>query len=122
MRAPPVTQKACCVLKRPHAHKKQTFMVLLMARPEIESVADLTSKTIAIDDGRSGSADGNLRTAIAAAGAPDVLLISSQTEAIDRVISGEVPAAVLTLVSAEAAEEFPDIAGFKIFRVPLSPV
>jgi len=29
-------------------------------------------------------------------------------------------AAVLTLVSPEAAERFPDIAGFKIFRIPLS--
>jgi hypothetical protein len=32
-----------------------------------------------------------------------------------------VPAAVLTLVSPEAAEWFPDIAGFKILRVPISP-
>jgi hypothetical protein len=36
-------------------------------------------------------------------------------------IDGEVPAAVLTLVSPEAAEAFPDIAGFRIFRIPLSP-
>jgi hypothetical protein len=97
------------------------LLVLLLARPEINSVSDLTSKTVAIDEGRSGSPNGNVRTAIAAAGAPDVLLISSQRQAIDRVISGEVPAAVLTLVSAEAAEVFPDIAGFKIFRIPLSP-
>jgi hypothetical protein len=32
-----------------------------------------------------------------------------------------VPAAVLTLVSPEAAEGFPEIAGFKIFRIPLWP-
>jgi hypothetical protein len=25
------------------------------------------------------------------------------------------------LVSAEAADQFPEIAGFKIFRIPLSP-
>jgi hypothetical protein len=30
-----------------------------------------------------------------------------------------VPAAVLALVSAEAAEGFPEVAGFKIFRIPL---
>ena len=38
-----------------------------------------------------------------------------------RLIAGEVPAAILTLVSPEAAEWFPDIAGYRIFRIPLSP-
>jgi MFS transporter, DHA1 family, multidrug resistance protein len=33
----------------------------------------------------------------------------------------EVPAAILTLVSPEAAEWFPDIPGYRIFRIPLSP-
>jgi hypothetical protein len=32
-----------------------------------------------------------------------------------------VPAAVVALVSTDAAQAFPDIAGFRIFRVPLSP-
>jgi hypothetical protein len=32
-----------------------------------------------------------------------------------------VPAAVLAVVSPEAAEWFPDIKGFKIFRIPLAP-
>jgi hypothetical protein len=35
-------------------------------------------------------------------------------------IRGEVPAAVLTLASPQAAEWFPDIAGFRTFRVPLA--
>lgn len=101
-------------------NKMDLLVYLLMARPEIKSVSDLTSKIIAIDDGFSAS-NGNVRIAIAAAGAPGVQLSNSQTKAIDRVISGEVPAAVLTVVSPEAAEGFPDIAGFKIFRIPLSP-
>ena len=96
------------------------LVYLLMARPEIKSVSDLTSKIIAIDDWHI-ALKGNVRIAIAAAGAPEVQLSNSQTKAIDRVISGEVPAAVLTLVSPEAAEGFPDIAGFKIFRIPFSP-
>ena len=58
---------------------------------------------------------------IAAAGAAEVQLSEGQTTAINRVAGGEVPAAVLALVSAEAAEAFPEIAGFRIFRVPLSP-
>jgi hypothetical protein len=101
-------------------NKTDLLVCLLMASPEIKSVSDLTSKIIAIDDGYSASS-GNIRTAIVAAGASEVLLFGSRTKAIDRLIGGEVPAAVLALVSPEAAEGFPEIAGFKIFRIPLSP-
>jgi hypothetical protein len=94
------------------------LVALLIARPEIKSVSDLTSKIVAIDDRYSASND-SVRTAIAAAGATEVQLSEGQTKAINRLISGEVPAAVLALVSAEAAEGFPEVAGFKIFRIPL---
>ena len=96
------------------------LVAILMARPEINLVSDLTSKIIAIDD-RYSASNGNVRTAIAAAGAAEVQLSEGQAKAVDRLIGGEVPAAVLTLVSAEAADRFPEIAGFKIFRIPLSP-
>jgi TRAP-type uncharacterized transport system substrate-binding protein len=96
-------------------------VALLMARPEIKSVTDLTNKNIAMDDRQSASG-GRLRTAIAAAGATEVQLSGDQTKAIDRVIGGEVPAAILAVVSPQAAEWFPDIAGFKVFRIPLSPL
>ena len=104
----------------PAQPNKMDLVYLLMARPEIKSVSDLTSKIIAIDD-RFSASNGEVRIAIAAAGAPGVQLSNGQTKAIDRVISGEVPAAILTVVSPEAAEGFPDIAGFKVFRIPLSP-
>ena len=94
------------------------LVALLIARPEIKSVSDLTSKIVAIDDRHSASND-RVRTAIAAAGATEVQLSGGQTKAINRLISGEVRAAVLALVSAEAAEGFPEVAGFKIFRIPL---
>ena len=55
-----------------------------------------------------------------AAGAARVQLSEDQAKPVDRLIGGEVPAAVLTLVSAEAADSFPDIAGYRIFRIPLS--
>jgi TRAP-type uncharacterized transport system substrate-binding protein len=96
------------------------LVALLMARPEIKSVSDLASKNVAIDDRQSASI-GSVRTAIAAEGATEVQLSEGQTRAIDRLISAEVPAAVLALVSPEAAEWFPEIKGYKIFRVPLSP-
>ena len=96
------------------------LVALLMVGPEIKSISALTGKDIAIDGQHSVSND-ILRSAIMEAGAAEVQLSDSQTTAVDRLISGEVPAAVLTLVSPEAAEWFPDIAGFKIFRIPISP-
>jgi TRAP-type uncharacterized transport system substrate-binding protein len=95
-------------------------IAILMARPEIRSVSDLAGKNIAIDDKQSASG-GVVRIAIAAAGAAGVQLAESSTEALDRVIDGEVPAAVLMLAYPEAAEAFPEIAGFNIFRIPLTP-
>jgi hypothetical protein len=97
-----------------------SLVVLLMARREIKSVSDLANKDIAIEDKQSATSR-SVRTAIAAAGAAEARLSEGQAKAIDRLISGEVPAAVLTLVSPEVAEMFPEIAGFNIFRVPLSP-
>jgi hypothetical protein len=94
-------------------------VAILMARPEIKSLSDLAGANIAIDDKHSATSS-NVRIAMAAAGAAEVQLTASQTKAIDRVIGGEVAASVLTLASPEAAEGFPEIAGFKIFRVPLS--
>ena len=96
------------------------LVAVLIARPDITSVSGLTGKTIAIDD-RYAAAKGSVRIAIVAAGAPEVELSGGQTTAISRLINGEVPAAILALVSAEAAEGFPEIAGFRILRIPLLP-
>jgi hypothetical protein len=94
------------------------LVALLMTRSEISAVSDLADKEVAIEDSQFASSE-SLRIGIAAAGAVDVQLSDSHTKAIDRLLSGEVPAAVLTLVSPEAAAVFPDIAGFKTFRIPL---
>jgi hypothetical protein len=97
------------------------LVVLLMVRPEINSLADLSHKLVAIDDWQVPSAP-SVQTAMTAAGAAEVQISESKALAIDRVISGEAAAAVLTLVSPEAAEKWlPKVMGFKIFRVPLSP-
>lgn len=95
------------------------LVALLLARPEIKSLSDLNGKDVEIENGPLASND-RLRTAIVAAGAPDVRLNDDNTRPIDRVINGEVSAAVLALVSQEAADWFPDIRGYKIFRIPLS--
>jgi hypothetical protein len=96
------------------------LVAILVARPEITSISDLAGKSVAIDDKYSAS-NGNVRIAIVAAGAPDVQLRELQTAAIDRLVSGDVPAAVLALVSARAADGFPEISGYRIFHIPLSP-
>jgi ABC-type amino acid transport substrate-binding protein len=102
------------------ANDADRLVAILMVRPEIKSVSDLAGKTIAIDD-RYSVSNGSVRTAMVAAGATEVQLSEGQTTAINRLVDGEVPAAVLALVAPEAAERFPAIAGFKTFQVPLSP-
>ena len=71
-----------------------------------------------MDDRHSASGD-KVRSAIAASGATEVRLSEGQPRAIDRLIGGEVPAAVLTLAYPETG--FPQFAGFNIFRIPLAP-
>ena len=107
-------------LKSPSANDTDLLVAVLTVRPEIKSVSDLTGKTIAIDD-RYSASNGGVRTAIVAAGATEVQLSEGQTTAINRLVNGEVPAAVLALVSDEAAAGFPEIAGFKVFQIPISP-
>jgi hypothetical protein len=96
------------------------LVALVMVQPGIKSVTDLSGKTIAVDDPQS-TAGRQARAAIVAAGATGVQLTDGATRAIDQLISGAVPAAVLALVSGPAAEGFPEIAGFKVLQVPLSP-
>jgi hypothetical protein len=111
---------ATALAERASPNDTDHLIALVMARAEIKSVSDLANKDIAIEDGQSASS-ASLRTAVAAAGATEAQLSESRTRAIDRLVDGEVPAAVLALVSPEAAEWFPEIKGFRIFRIPLSP-
>jgi hypothetical protein len=95
-------------------------VVLVISRPEMKSISYLTRADIAIDGERSAIAS-SIRTALMTAGAVDVRVEAGKANAIDRLMRGEVQAAVLTLVSAEAARAFPDIDGFRIFKVALPP-
>ncbi|WP_334438866.1 hypothetical protein [Bradyrhizobium sp. AZCC 1610] len=97
------------------------LVAVLVAGPDVKSVSDLAGKTIAIDDRYSESSISRVRTAMAAAGALEVQLSKGQTTAINRLVSKEVPAAVVGLVSANAADSFPEIARYRTFQVPLSP-
>lgn len=94
-------------------------VAIVVAKPEIKSVSDLTGKIIAIDD-KYSNANARIHAAITSAGATDSLLASSESMAMDRLLSGKTPAAVLTLVYPETG--FSTIEGYSVFRVPLAGV
>jgi len=95
------------------------LVAVVMARPEVKSVTDLAGKNVAMDERYSASSV-DVWVGFVVSGV-SVEVSAGHTAAIDRLSNGEVTAAVLTLVSADAAGGFPEIAGFKIFRVPLWP-
>jgi hypothetical protein len=93
------------------------LVALVLTRPEINSLSDLNNKAIAITEKQSASS-GRISAALMAAGAAEVQFSEVKASAIDRLISGEVPAAVV-LASREVANLFPEVEGFRTFRVPL---
>jgi hypothetical protein len=92
-------------------------IAIILTRPDIKDISDLSSKNIAID-GKQSAWRGNVQSALVAAGASEVELTEGETKALDRLFGGEVPAAVLAVLSPAAAKNFPDFGGFKIFKVP----
>jgi hypothetical protein len=107
-------------LARVFVAEGDNLVAVVLTRPEIKAVSDLSGKDVAIEDQQSASST-SIRAAIASAGAAEVKLNEASARAIDRLVGGEVQAAVLTLVSAEAAAWFPDVPGYRVFRIPLSP-
>jgi hypothetical protein len=101
-------------------NKKESLVAIVMARPEISSVSDLEGKDVAMDEEYSESRNDILVAFVIAGALPDQFSVAPTT-AINRLLNREVPAAVLALVSSDSAEGFPDIAGFKVFQIPLLP-
>ena len=96
---------------------QDNLVALVLTRPEINSLSDLNNKSIAITEKQSASS-GRVSAALMAAGAAEVQFSEVKASAIERLISGEVPAAVV-LASREVADLFPELEGFRTFRVPL---
>jgi len=95
-------------------------IAILLVRPEIKSASDLANKVVAIDVSQS-SAIPDVKSAIAAAGASEVQMSEGETLALIRVMDGEAPAAVVDVLSPEAAEAWnAGIKGFNILRIPLA--
>ena len=93
------------------------LVALVLAGPEINSLSDLNYKNIAITEKQSASS-GRVSAALMAAGAAEVHFSEAKASAIDRLINGEVEAAVV-LAPRDAANLFPEVEGFRTFRVPL---
>jgi ABC-type phosphate/phosphonate transport system substrate-binding protein len=91
-------------------------VALLLVAPEITWLSELAGKNIAIDEAVSASNDEARRWLAAMVNAE---LAGGRTKALDRLVKGEVSAAVLTLSYPETAEWSSEIAGFKVFRIPL---
>jgi hypothetical protein len=102
------------------ANVSTPLVALLLLRPDVKSAAALKGQNVAIDKAQS-AVEQNIRFALAAVGAKDADLSVSDVSPLDRLISGDAQAAILKLLSPDAAEAFPDIKGFKVLRVPLSP-
>ncbi|MGV7218047.1 hypothetical protein [Bradyrhizobium sp. UFLA05-112] len=94
------------------------LVALLLSRPDVKSVAALKGQNVAIDKAQS-AVEQDIRSALEAGGAMNAQLSVGDGASLDRLISGDVQAVVLKLVSADAAEAFPEIKGFKVLRVPL---
>jgi hypothetical protein len=95
------------------------LVALLISRSDVKSASALKGSHIAIDATQSGVEE-DVRSALAAAGATDTELSVVEANPLDRLMSGDVQAAVLKLVSPDAAEAFPEIKGFKVLRIPLA--
>jgi hypothetical protein len=98
--------------------KSQELVAILIARQDVKTMAELESSNIAIDVGELGYEE-DLRSALSAKGATKTQLSVSNANPLDRLIDGDVRAAVIRLVSPSAAGAFPEIKGFKVFVVPL---
>ena len=92
-------------------------VALLLAGPNVTSLSELAGKNIAIDEATAASHDEAQHRVEATVGAK---FAGGRARALDRLVNGEVPAAVLTLDYPEAADWSAEIAGFKVFRIPLS--
>ena len=93
------------------------LVALVLAGPGINSLSDLNYKNIAITEKQSASS-GRVSAALMAAGAAEVHFSEAKASAIDRLINGEVQAAVV-LAPRDVANLFPEVDGFRTFRVPL---
>jgi hypothetical protein len=110
---PPETNTAA--LGSPNAEQA---VAILLVREEIKSLTELSNKTVAID-GLQAAEIPNIKTAIMKSGAKDVRISEDEKLALDRVMNGEVPAGVISVVSPEESAQWTGVPGYTVLRLPL---
>ena len=96
------------------------MVAILLVRSDIKTTSDLTNKVVAVDDAPAEYSVADLRKAIAAAGAAEVQLVEDRKAALVRILDGEVPAAVVSVMSSKAAELWnAGLSGFIVLWIPL---
>jgi len=96
---------------------QDNLVALVLAPQDINSLSDLNNKRIAIAEKQS-ALSGRVSAALMAAGAAEVQFSEASGSAIDRLTNGEASAAVV-LAPREIAALFPEMAGYRTFRIPL---
>jgi hypothetical protein len=94
------------------------LVALVLSRPDVKSPSALNGTNVAIDAAQSAIEEEMIRLALALVGVTEVQLSVSNAP-LDRLVGGDAKAAVVKLVSPDAADAFPEIKGFKVFRVPI---
>jgi len=99
--------------------KTDERIAIVVVNADIKSISDLAYKVIAINEVPSSYSAADIKSAIVAAGATDVLMSENQTMALTRLIEGDVQAAIATVVSPAGADAWNSFPGFNVIRVPL---
>lgn len=97
---------------------QDNLVALVLAPQDINALSDLNNKRIAIA-AKQSALSGRVSAALMAAGAAEVQFSEASGSAIDRLTNGEAPAAVV-LAPREIAALFPEMAGYRTFRIPLA--
>lgn len=99
--------------------KADQAIAILLVREEINSVADLSNRKVAIDASQTSEVP-DIKTAIAKAGAINVEVSEDTKFALGRVMDGEVPAGIITLATPEEAAQWTGVPGFKVLQLPIA--
>ena len=91
-------------------------VLIVLAKPEVKSVADLRDKSILLA-GAASIPKEQLKASFAAAGASGTEFKQGDNGDIEQVGAGEVAAAVIAVFSPETAATFHDIPGYQVLRV-----
>ena len=88
--------------------KDDPRVALVITKDAIHAISELAGKSVAIDSEFTES-DAAIRTALVAAGAPEIQMSENLEKAVDRLLRDEVPGAVLGLVLRNGSDKFPKL-------------